>query len=250
MRILLSGLNGPMGAEVAKLCAEGFRGAELVAGVDYMNQTAAVPCAPDFRSAETDVDCIVDFSHHSLTAKLTAYAVARQLPLVIATTGQTEEELRTIQAAADRVPVLLASNFSLGIVVLTALARQAVRAFPDADIEIVETHHNRKLDVPSGTALTLAKAVQRERPGSRLVIGRHENGKRSPSDIDIHSLRMGNIPGTHEIHIGTDTQTLVLRHEAHDRAIFAEGALAAARWIQLKAPGLYTMEQVMQDLIQ
>jgi 4-hydroxy-tetrahydrodipicolinate reductase len=247
MKVILNGANGRMG-QVFRRIFKQKRPDDTLIPVDAMGEAGEVYLS--LADYDGPADCVVDFSHHSLTSALTAYAAAGHLPLVIATTGQTEEELRTIQAAADRVPVLLASNFSLGIVVLTALARQAVRAFPDADIEIVETHHNRKLDVPSGTALTLAKAVQRERPGSRLVIGRHENGKRSPSDIDIHSLRMGNIPGTHEIHIGTDTQTLVLRHEAHDRAIFAEGALAAARWIQLKAAGLYTMEQVMQDLIQ
>ena len=193
-------------------------------------------------------DCVVDFSHHSLTPALAAWAAGRGLPLVIATTGHDETELAALRAAARTVPVLLASNFSLGIVVLTALARQAVRAFPEADVEIVEIHHNRKLDVPSGTALTLAKAVQGERPGSRLVIGRHENGKRSPADIGIHALRMGNVVGVHEIHICTDTQTLTLRHEAQDRALFAEGALTAAGWIVGKASGLYDMEQVLEDL--
>ena len=193
-------------------------------------------------------DCIVDFSHHSLTPALTAYAAARKLPLVIATTGQTPEELAAIREAAGTVPVLLASNFSLGVVVLTSLARQAAKAFPEADVEIVEAHHNRKLDVPSGTALTLAKAVQSVRPGSRLVIGRHENGKRDPADIGVHALRMGNVVGVHEIHICTDTQTLTLRHEAHDRALFAEGALTAAQWILTKEPGLYDMEQVLEDL--
>ena len=147
------------------------------------------------------------------------------------------------------MPVLFASNFSLGIVVLTALARQAAKAFPDADIEIVETHHNRKLDVPSGTALTLGRAIQSVRPGSRLVIGRHENGKREPDEIDVHSLRMGNIVGVHEIHICTDTQTLTLRHEAHDRALFAEGALTAVQWVVTMEPGLYDMEGILSSIL-
>jgi 4-hydroxy-tetrahydrodipicolinate reductase len=195
-------------------------------------------------------DCIVDFSHHSLTPALTACAAARKLPLVIATTGQTPEELDCIREAAKTAPVLLASNFSLGIVVLTALARQAAKAFPEADIEIVEAHHNRKLDVPSGTALTLAHAVQSVRPGSRLVIGRHENGKRESADIGVHSLRMGNVVGVHEIHICTDTQTLTLRHEAHDRALFAEGALTAAQWVTTMEPGLYDMQSILNGILQ
>jgi len=218
-----------------------------------------IPVDPMARDGETYValadydgpaDCIVDFSHHSLTPALTAYAAARRLPLVIATTGQTPEELAAIREAAKTVPVLFASNFSLGIVVLTALAKQAAKAFPEADIEIVEAHHNRKLDVPSGTALTLAQAVQSVRPGSRLVIGRHENGRRDPADIGVHSLRMGNVVGVHEIHICTDTQTLTLRHEAHDRALFAEGALTAAQWVVTMEPGLYDMQSILNGILQ
>ena len=221
---------------------------ETLIPVDAMGQPGEVYTA--LADYDGPADCIVDFSHHSQTNALTDYALARRLPLVIATTGQTPEEQAAVRAAAEAVPVLQASNFSLGIVVLCALARQAVRAFPEADIEIVEIHHNRKLDVPSGTALTLAKAVQNERPGSRLVIGRHENGKRAPADIGVHSLRMGNVVGVHEIHICTDTQTLTLRHEAQDRALFAEGALTAARWITSKAPGLYDMEAVLREMLE
>lgn len=247
MKIILNGACGRMGRVFWRVFKDKFPDDDLIP-VDPMakNEEAYLALA-DY---DGPADCVVDFSHHSLTPALTAYAAARRLPLVIATTGQTPEELEAIQEAAKTVPVLLASNFSLGIVVLTSLARQAAKAFPEADIEIVEAHHNRKLDVPSGTALTLAKAVQSVRPGSRLVIGRHENGKRDPADIGVHSLRMGNVVGVHEIHICTDTQTLTLRHEAQDRALFAEGALTAAEWILTKAPGLYDMEQVLEDLVQ
>ena len=246
MKVILNGACGRMGRVFQRVFREKCPDDSLIP-VDVMGEEGET--YRNLTDYDGPADCVVDFSHHSLTPALTAYAAARKLPLVIATTGQTPEELAAIREAAQTVPVLLASNFSLGIVVLTALARQAAKAFPDADIEIVEAHHNRKLDVPSGTALTLAKAVQSVRPGSRLVIGRHENGKRDPADIGVHSLRMGNIVGVHEIHICTDTQTLTLRHEAHDRALFAEGALTAARWILTKEPGLYQMEQVLNDLI-
>ena len=245
MKVILNGACGRMGRVFQRVFREKCPDDSLIP-VDVMGEEGET--YRNLTDYDGPADCVVDFSHHSLTPALTAYAAARKLPLVIATTGQTPEELAAIREAAQTVPVLLASNFSLGIVVLTALARQAAKAFPDADIEIVEAHHNRKLDVPSGTALTLAKAVQSVRPGSRLVIGRHENGKRDPADIGVHSLRMGNIVGVHEIHICTDTQTLTLRHEAHDRALFAEGALTAARWILTKEPGLYQMEQVLEDL--
>ena len=246
MKVILNGACGRMGRVFQRVFREKCPDDSLIP-VDVMGEEGET--YRNLTDYDGPADCVVDFSHHSLTPALTAYAAARKLPLVIATTGQTPEELAAIREAAQTVPVLLASNFSLGIVVLTALARQAAKAFPDADIEIVEAHHNRKLDVPSGTALTLAKAVQSVRPGSRLVVGRHENGKRDPADIGVHSLRMGNIVGVHEIHICTDTQTLTLRHEAHDRALFAEGALTAARWILTKEPGLYQMEQVLNDLI-
>ena len=246
MKVILNGACGRMGRVFQRVFREKCPDDSLIP-VDVMGEEGET--YRNLTDYDGPADCVVDFSHHSLTPALTAYAAARKLPLVIATTGQTPEELAAIREAAQTVPVLLASNFSLGIVVLTALARQAAKAFPEADIEIVEAHHNRKLDVPSGTALTLAKAVQSVRPGSRLVIGRHENGKRDPADIGVHALRMGNIVGVHEIHICTDTQTLTLRHEAHDRALFAEGALTAARWILTKEPGLYQMEQVLNDLI-
>lgn len=247
MNIVLNGACGRMGQVFARVFREKCPDGTLIP-VDLMGQAGEVYTA--LSDYDGPADCLVDFSHHSQTVALTQYAKARKLPLVIATTGQTPEELAAIEDAARLVPVLPASNFSLGIVVLTSLARQAVRAFPEADIEIVEVHHNRKLDLPSGTALTLAKAVQGERPGSRLVIGRHENGKRSPADIGVHSLRMGNIVGLHEIHICTDTQTLTLRHEAHDRALFAEGTLTAARWIASKAPGLYDMQALLDGILQ
>ena len=248
MKILLSGLGGHMGAEVAKLCAEGFRGAELVAGVDYMNQEgAAVPCAPSFDSACADVDCVVDFSHHSCTAALLAFAEAHGLPLVIATTGQTEEERAAIEEAAKQIPIFFAANFSLGIALLIELAKKAAAAMPDAEIEIVEKHHDRKLDAPSGTALAIARALQTVRPEAEIVCGRSGMAKRTKTEIGISAIRMGNIAGEHEVLIGTDNQTISLKHETHSRALFAEGALAAAAFLQGKGPGLYTMQDLVAD---
>lgn len=247
MKYIIHGACGRMGQVVQRVFREKLPDADLIPVDPMARDQDTYKALADYTGP---ADCIIDFSHHSLTPALTAYAAAGHLPLVIATTGQTEEELNCIRQAAKTVPVLFASNFSLGIVVLTALARQAAKAFPDADIEIVEAHHNRKLDVPSGTALTLAQAVQSVRPGSRLVIGRHENGKRDPADIGVHSLRMGNVVGIHEIHICTDTQTLTLRHEAHDRALFAEGALSAAQWVVTMEPGLYDMQSILSSILQ
>lgn len=248
MKILISGLGGHMGQQVAKLCAEGCRGAEAVAGVDFVSwESCTLPCAPDFDHAETNVDCVVDFSHHSATEALLAFGKKNRLPLVIATTGQTDEERAAIEAAAKEIPIFFAANFSLGIALLIELAKKAAAAMPDAEIEIIEKHHDRKVDAPSGTALAIARALQTVRPGAEIVTGRSGMGKRTRTEIGVHAIRMGNIPGEHEVLIGTNNQTISLKHETHDRALFAEGALAAAAFLRGKGPGLYDMQDLLAD---
>lgn len=244
MKYMIHGAMGYMGKEVLKLLGTRFPEIEVVL-IDTNSDCEGILKSP-FDCSEK-VDCIIDFSHHSATKTLTDYAARTKTPLVLATTGQTPEELAMIDAAAKTVPVFFASNMSVGIAVLIRMAKQAARAFPDADIEIVETHHNRKLDVPSGTALTIGKALQQVREDAVLNIGRHENGKREKTQIDIHSLRMGNIAGIHEVHICTQTQTITLRHEAHDRSLFAEGAIDAAKFLDRKPAGLYNMENLLGE---
>ena len=158
----------------------------------------------------------------------------------------TDQERAAIEEAAREIPIFFSYNMSLGIALLARLAKETAKWFPDADIEIVEAHHNRKLDVPSGTALLLADAIREVRPEAEYVIGRHENGRRKPQDIGIHSLRLGNEVGTHEILVTTGTQTITLKHEAKDRSLFAEGALAAAEFLAGKPAGLYTMQDMMK----
>ena len=248
MKILISGLGGHMGAEVARLCAAGCRGAEAVAGVDFIGwESCTLPCAPDFEHAETNVDCVVDFSHHSTTEALLAFGKKHKLPLVIATTGQTDEERAAIEAAAKVIPIFFAANFSLGIALLIELAKKAAAVMSDAEIEIIEAHHDRKVDAPSGTALAIARAIQTVRPNAQIVTGRSGMGKRTKEEIGIHAIRMGNIPGEHEVLIGTNNQTITLKHETHSRALFAEGALAAAAFLQGKGPGLYDMQSLLAD---
>ena len=244
MKILVHGAGGHMGVVLRGLLAGHCRGAELAGAVDPSGGDDLLTRLEDFTG---EADCIVDFSHHDATKALVDFAVSRKLPLVIGTTGQTEEELELIRQAGEQIPVLRAGNFSLGIALLAEMVRMAVKLFPDADIEIVEQHHNRKLDVPSGTALMLAHAAQEVRPDTVLQVGRHEQGKRSPKEIGIHSLRMGNTVGVHEVFINTGTQVLTLKHEAQDRALFAEGALAAAAYVIGQAPGLYSIENLISE---
>ena len=150
-----------------------------------------------------------------------------------------------IFAAAKEIPVFYSGNMSLGIAVLCRLAREAARFFPEADIEIVETHHNRKVDAPSGTALMLFDAVREARPQAVAHCGRSGECRRTKDEIGISSLRMGSVVGVHEVHIHTGTQCLTLRHEAVTRAMLAEGAVDAARFMVGKDVGMYNMENLL-----
>ncbi|MBQ8953886.1 MAG: 4-hydroxy-tetrahydrodipicolinate reductase [Clostridia bacterium] len=208
----------------------------------------AVPgdgCLSALTDYDGPADVVMDFSHHAASQTVSAYCAARRLPVVVATTGQTEEELAAIREAAKQVPVFLSANMSIGVALLAELAQKAASVFPEADIEIIEKHHNQKLDVPSGTALLLARRIREARPDAQFVIGRHENGKRAPQEIGIHSLRYGSEVGTHEIIISTGRETVTLKHEAENRALFAQGALAAARFLMGRQPGLYDMRDMM-----
>lgn len=246
MKILLNGIGGRMGKEVTRRLLDGYKETVLVAGVDAFGAEAPVPCYKSFDQVTEDVDCVIDFSHHSLTAPLLNFCKAKKLPVVIATTGQTEEEQALIAEAAKEIPVFFSKNMSVGIALLCELAKSTVKAFPDADIEIVETHHNRKLDAPSGTALMLAEAIESVRKGLNRILGRSGMQKREKNDIGIHAIRMGNVIGRHEVIVGTDSQTITLTHEAHDRALFAEGAVTAGLFLVGKPAGFYTMQDMVK----
>lgn len=247
MKIIIHGAAGHMGRTVEETARTGFAGAEIAALVD--------PCAPAGGEAGCyaaladypgPADAVVDFSHHTAAAGLLDYCVERALPVVVATTGHTAEEKALICAAAEKIPVFFSANMSVGVAVLADLARRAAAAFPSAEIEIVEIHHDRKLDVPSGTALLLADAVRDACPDKTLLVGRHENGKRTAREIGIHSLRLGNEVGTHEILISTGSETITLKHKIDSRALFAEGALRAAAFLIGKPAGLYRMEDMLK----
>ena len=253
MRILLCGIGGYMGNEVRKAAARPENHLELIGGIDpSCTADAGVPVVAGFDEAAAafpagSADCLIDFSHHSAVSGLLDYAEAVQLPVVIATTGHTEEELDRIHAAAAHIPVFFSANMSVGIALLVKLAKITAAAMPGAEIEIVEKHHDRKLDAPSGTAVMLAQELMTVRPDSRIVEGRSGHGRREPGDIGIHSIRMGNIVGEHEVLFGTANQTITLRHEAHDRALFADGAAAAAEFLIGKPAGLYDMHSLLAD---
>ena len=237
-----------MGREVVKLCHSGFRCAHIALGVDVNakgDEADTVLCRFEDIGAAAGIDCIIDFSHHSCTESLMDFAVSNNIPTVVATTGHTEEELLVIEEAAKHIPVFHSGNMSLGIALLIELAKKTAEAMPEADIEIIERHHNRKIDAPSGTALMIANAICEVKEGATLNMGRAGHGKRTPEEIGIHSVRMGNIVGIHEVIVGTNNQTITLKHEAHDRALFAEGAIAAASFLLGCDVGLYDMNSLI-----
>jgi len=246
MKVILHGANGKMGLEVSKFIKSGYQNAEPYAFVDVsLENNDADKTYSDLAFVVKGADVIIDFSHHSATAKLCKYAEKTDTPLVIATTGHTEEELELIRDTAKKVPVFLSGNMSLGIVLLIELAKKAVSVMPDADVEIIETHHNKKLDAPSGTALMIANVIKEVKTDARFVYGREGNAKREPNDIGIHAVRLGGVIGDHEVIIGTDTQTITLKHSAHTRTMFAEGSLKAARFIIEQKTGLYNMKDML-----
>ena len=249
MNFIIHGAAGRMGGNlIASVEKNGYT---VAACVDILYADAAkkhpdYPCFASISDCDVPADCIIDFSNHVTTIPLLGYAVSHKIPVMLATTGQTDEEKAAITAAAEQIPLFRAANMSLGIATLVSLVKTAVCMFPDADIEIIEKHHNQKLDVPSGTALALADAVKAVREEADFVIGRHENGKRRKEEVGIHSLRLGGVVGEHEVIITTGNETISLKHEAHSRAVFADGGVMAAAYVAGQtAPGLYTMEDLV-----
>ena len=238
MRVILCGANGAMG----KLIDAALPG-EVVGRVSIDGENNVPKTFSDLGLVSSDV--LIDFSHHTAIADVLSYAKRNNMAVVVGTTGHTPEEKAMIYAAAEELPVFYSGNMSLGIAVLCRLAKEAARYFPDADIEIVEIHHNRKVDAPSGTALMLFNAIREVRPGATANCGRAGEGKRTKDEIGVSALRMGTVVGIHEVHIHTGTQCLTLKHEACTRAMLADGAVEAARFMVGKGVGLHNMENML-----
>ncbi len=241
MRAVLCGANGAMGKLIRELLGDEIVG---LVSLDGENGVPKTFC----ELGKVDCDTVIDFSHHSAVADILRYAESCGAAAVIGTTGHTPAEKQLIFAAAEKIPVFYAGNVSLGIAVLCRLVKQSAAFFPDADIEIVETHHTRKVDAPSGTALMLFNAVKEARPEVYANCGRSGEGKREKNEVGIHALRLGSVVGIHEVHIHTQNQSLPLRHESGSRAMLAEGGVAAARFVAGKGKGLYGMEDILNQV--
>jgi 4-hydroxy-tetrahydrodipicolinate reductase len=256
MRLAIVGASGRMGRAVVRLaqeagmeivCAVGAtdvgRDAEELAGIGAIGA-----CIVDGLAAveHSSADVVIDFSAPGATLALAPIAAATGSALVSGTTGLGEDARSALDAASKRVAVLWEPNMSLGVHVLVRLLSQAATALSDWDVEIVETHHRAKVDAPSGTALRLAEAVQHARTAARVVHGRRgKPGPRDPHEIGMHALRGGDVVGDHFIYLMGGGERIELTHRATSRDVFAHGALRAARWMAVRGPGLYTMDDVL-----
>ena len=248
MKILISGYFGHMG-QVLKDLVMADADLTLSCAVDVnasSDKDGDIKVFKKFSDVDTDFDVVIDFSNHLATKDLTDFCISKNKTLILATTGQTNDELEIIKSASKKIPIFFAANYSIGIAVLINLAKKAAQNMKDADIEIIETHHNRKLDAPSGTALKIADALKEVRPNANFVMGRSGNKKREKNDIGINSIRMGNIVGIHEVKVSTNFECISLKHEAFDRALFASGAIFAAKFMTKKPAGLYNMNDMVK----
>ena len=238
MRAVVCGANGAMGKLICAALGDAVIGRVSIDGENGVPKTFE-------ELGAVSADVVIDFSHHTAIASVLAYAKSIGAAAVIGTTGHTAEEKALIFSAAEELPVFYAGNVSLGIAVLCRLVKQAAAFFPDADIEIVEIHHTRKVDAPSGTAHMLFNAIKEVRKDAVENCGRSGEGKRTKNEIGVHALRMGNVVGIHEVHITTANQSLVLKHESGSRAMLADGAVDAAKFMVGKGKGLYDMESIL-----
>lgn len=247
-KIILSGCNGKMGRAITA-CVKEREDCKIVAGVD-LNTTpnADFPVYDTFLKVSEKADVIIDFSNPALLEKLLAFAKEKNLPLVLATTGFTKQQTDEIHEAAKEMPIFFTFNMSLGINLLVSLSKKAAAILGDSfDIEIIEKHHNQKLDAPSGTAIMLANAIN-DTLNDRMIFeyDRHSKREKRPkNEIGIHSIRGGTIVGEHDVVFAGHDEVITLSHQAASKEVFAVGAVKAAIFMSGKAPGLYDMNDMI-----
>ncbi len=247
-RIILTGAYGRMGRAVCALVADDPR-ARIVCGIDVSSgPELSFPVFNSIADVNCEADVIVDFSHHSAIYDILEYAKEKNIPAVIATTGHDEDEYAFMQEAAKSIPVFYSRNMSIGINLMIALSKKAAAILGDSfDIEIVEEHHSKKLDAPSGTALMIADAVRDTLEDDiTYTYDRHlQRRQRSKSEIGIHSVRGGSIVGEHEIIFAGQDEVLRIHHSAFSREVFSKGALSAALYLTDCTAGMYSMEDML-----
>ena len=248
VNILLCGCNGKMGKTIVNL-AHDIENANISGGIDLQKDIfSPFPVVSSPYDFSGEVDVILDFSHPSVTDDLLSFALDKNLPIVIATTGLSEKQRESVRVASQKIPVFFSANMSLGINVMIDLIKKAAAVLhQDYDIEIVERHHNQKVDAPSGTALYLADEISNAVPFEPIyTFERHSRRiKREKNEIGIHAVRGGNIVGDHEVIFAGESEVIEIRHSASSKNVFAEGALRAAIFMQGKSAGLYDMSSII-----
>ncbi|MCI8875701.1 MAG: 4-hydroxy-tetrahydrodipicolinate reductase [Lachnospiraceae bacterium] len=248
-KIIMHGCNGKMGQVISQICREDET-VEIVAGVDVFDQGKnEYPVFSSLKECNIDADALIDFSNAGAVDEVLSYCMEKALPVVLCTTGLSESQLLKVEECSKKAAVLRSANMSLGINTLFGLLEQAVRALAPAgfDVEIVEKHHNQKLDAPSGTALALADAMNRVMDNSyEYKFDRsRERAKRDAKEMGISAVRGGSIVGEHEIIFAGRDEVIEIKHTAYSRAIFGKGAVEAAKFLKGKAPGAYDMREVV-----
>lgn len=248
-RIILSGCFGHMG-QVITDCIRKREDCEIVAGVDIGEGTADYPVFKSFSEISVDADVIIDFSHPSVLESLLSFATARKCAAVVATTGLSDEQIEKLKAAATEIPLFFSANMSIGVNLIAELAAKAARVLEGAfDVEIVEMHHNQKIDAPSGTALMLANTISdalTEKP--HYEFDRHSKRvKRDPHEIGIHAVRGGTIVGEHEVIFAGLDEVIKISHSARSKNLFAVGAVNAAVYLNGRSAGFYSMKDLVDN---
>lgn len=250
--IILVGCNGKMGRVITAL-AELDNECKIVAGIDVCdNVENAYPVFTDVDLCDTDADVIIDFSHPSALSGSISLAKRKKIPLVECTTGLDADQKQELFSARSEIPVFFSANMSIGINLLTALSKKAAAIlFDDFDIEIIEKHHNQKIDAPSGTALALADGISEvlENP-PEYVYDRHSvRKKRTKNEIGIHAIRGGTIVGEHSVIFAGKDEVIELKHQATSKEVFAVGSIRAAKFMNGKPAGLYDMNALIGEMI-
>ena len=245
LKIIINGYSGSMGKVLTK-CANEDSELEIVCGASKDDLDVPFKTYHKMSEVEELADVIIDFSHHSTIDDTLSYAIKTKTPIVIATTGFNDEELEKIKKASNIIPIFHSSNMSLGVNVLVKLVKEAAKSLNGFDIEIIEKHHNKKLDAPSGTAVMIANGVKEVLPDSEYIYGRHgRSDKRSSNEIGIHAIRGGTIVGEHTTIFAGHDEVVEIKHSAQSKDIFAKGAIAAAKFLVKQEAGYYNMNNML-----
>lgn len=248
IKVLLSGCNGRMGKVVSE-CIKNYEGIMVSCGVDrFKTENSTFPVYNTFdECAEDDVDVIIDFSSATAVESLLEYAKEKKVPVVLCSTGFTPDQLDYINQCSLEIPVFKSGNMSIGInVISNILKKVAPFLYDNFDVEIVEKHHNQKLDSPSGTALLLANSIKNSIPKeTNFIYGREGIAKRDKKEIGIHAVRGGNIVGDHDVIFAGAGEVIEINHKAISRDVFAHGAIKAAEFLVGQKPGMYNMDNII-----